>query len=143
VLLVLAGRHDWLAEPFFAALARHSYREDVWLVRDASDATVRGLLRGCRVFLNLSSYEGFGLPVLEALAEGACVLSTPAPSLEDGGFPADGTLESAEVPIVAARVARLLEDATARESLSRRASSAVGAFYRSRDASRLAELYGP
>lgn len=143
VQLVLAGHHEWLASPFFDAVARHPHRDDVRLVRDASDATVRALMKGCRLFLNLSTYEGFCLPVLEALAEGACTLSTPVPSLEDSGFPPDGTLETVDAPAVAARVAHLLADAAARESLAHRARAAVGAFYRSRHPARFAELYGP
>jgi glycosyltransferase involved in cell wall biosynthesis len=139
--LLLVGHHGWLMESLAHALQRNPYREDVWLVRNANDATLRHLLRHCRLFVNLSVYEGFGLPVLEALAHGACVLSTPIPSLVESGFPPEGILETTDADAVAARLARLLADAEARTALAARSRAVVGAFYRACDPARLAQLY--
>lgn len=141
IRLVLVGRHGWLAEPFFRALERNPYREDVCLVRDASDATLWQLLRRCALYVSASSYEGFGLPVLEALAAGACVLSTPTPSLLEAGFPHAGTLDLDDAEAASERVAALLADGRARTALAETSRVAVGAFYRSCDASRLAQVY--
>jgi len=141
LLLLLVGHHGWLMEPLAQALRRNPYREDVWLVGDANDATVRHLLRHCRLFVNLSVYEGFGLPVLEALAHGACVLSTPIPSLAESGFPREGILETTDAEAVATRLARLLADAEARTALAARSRAVVGTFYRACDPARLAQLY--
>jgi glycosyltransferase involved in cell wall biosynthesis len=141
VRLVLAGCHGWLAEPFLQALEGHPYRDDVCLARDAGDGTLRRLLRDCRLFLSLSSYEGFGLPVIEALAAGACVLSGPTPSLSESGFPRAGLLDPNDPDAVADRIVELLADAPARTALADASRAAVGAFYRSCDASRLVQVY--
>ncbi len=143
VRLVLVGSHGWLMGPFLDALDNHPFARDILCVPDANDATVRHLLRHCTLFLNLSRYEGFGLPVLEALAEGACVLSTPTPSLTESSFPTDLTLETAEPQIVAKRAAELLADAASRRDLAALARSVVGAFYRASDPARLSKIYAP
>lgn len=141
VLLVVVGQHGWLMEPLLDAIVGHPYREDVGLVRDASDTTLRHLLRHCRLYVGCSIYEGFGLPALEALAEGACVVSTPIPSLVESGFPRDGLIQATAPDALAARLAALLADADARDSLAARGRTAVGAFYRSCDPARLARMY--
>jgi glycosyltransferase involved in cell wall biosynthesis len=141
LLLVFAGWHGWSMESFFEALRRSPLRDDVCLVRDANDATLRELFRRCQLFLNLSLYEGFGLPVLEALEQGACVLSTPTPSLVESGFPAEGLLDGSDTPAAAHRIAELMTDPGARRDLAARSRETVGAFYRSRDPDRLIDVY--
>jgi len=140
-LLVIAGWHGWSMESFLAALKQSPVRDDIWLVRDASDATLRHLLQHCTLFLNLSRYEGFGLPVLEALAQGACVLSTPTPSLVESGFPADGFLDAADTTATASRIAELMADPGARRDLAARSRETVGAFYRACNPNRLIDIY--
>lgn len=143
IRLVLVGSHGWLMGPLLDALDSHPFARDIRCITDANDATVRHLLRHCALFLNLSRYEGFGLPVLEALAEGACVLSTPTPSLTESSFPTDVTLETAEPQTVAKRVAELLANAAARRDLAALSRSVVGAFYRASDPARLSKIYAP
>jgi len=141
VLLVLVGSHGWLMEPLLNAIDNHPARSDIYLVRDANDATLRHLFRHCRLYVNCSAYEGFGLPALEALAEGACVLSTPIPSLVESGFPADGFIDTDDVDALARRLATLLVNVGARDALAARSHTIVGRFYRSLDPERLARMY--
>ncbi|MBP6901693.1 MAG: glycosyltransferase [Burkholderiaceae bacterium] len=49
--------------------------------------TMAALFARARVFVSLSSAEGYGLTPLEALAYGACVLSTPTPSVSGLSHP--------------------------------------------------------
>lgn len=136
--LVLAGHHGWKSEPLLARIDASPHRDDIVVLRAADDRTVRALLRACTLFVCCSLHEGFGLPVLEALAERACVVSTPVPSLVEAGFPAEGLVPPGSVDALAARLTRLLDDDEARRRLAAEAAERVGAFYRALDPARLA-----
>ena len=141
VRLVLVGGHGWLSAPFEAALERHPFRQDITVVRQANDATVALLMRHCAVFVHPSRHEGFGLPPLEALAGGACVVSTAVPSLVEAGFPRDGLIDPDDIPALHATLEHLLDDAPARRDLAFTAREVVGRFYRALPRTRLAAEY--
>ncbi len=70
---VVSGSPAWQSAPIVAELARRPW---VRHIGRRSDDEVRALLHACRFFLFPSRYEGFGLPVLEALAAGAPVVAS-------------------------------------------------------------------
>lgn len=82
--LVVAGRPAWNAGPSMAAIARASRTTHVGFV--PSHAKV-ALMRGCAALVFPSLYEGFGFPVLEALACGAPVVCTSAGALAEFAGP--------------------------------------------------------
>ena len=77
-----------------------------------SDERLRSLYQTaiCLVFPSL--YEGFGLPVLEAMACGCPVVCSRGSSLDEIAGPAI-TCEALETDTIAAAVAELLEESTA------------------------------
>ncbi len=93
------------------------------------DADLPALLAGCGLYCCASLHEGFGLPVLEAQAAGAPVLSSDrgalAETLGDCGVLADPRDE----PAFAAALAALARDAAGRAELSRRGPGRVAAGF--------------
>lgn len=83
--LVVAGRAAWNAEPIEQRIAASPNTIRLGFVSD-SDRVY--LLQHCRAFIFPSLYEGFGFPVLEAMAAGAPVLATRRGSLRDVAGPA-------------------------------------------------------
>ena len=81
--LVLAGGEGWMFEPVLEAIARLGIEAQVirtgYLPREDAVALLRGA-RGC-VYPSL--YEGFGLPVLEAMAARVPVLTSNVSSLPE------------------------------------------------------------
>ena len=73
-------------------------------------ATLAGLYRGAAALLVTSDAEGFGLPVIEALACGAPVLASDIPALREVGADACRYLPVAAVATWAQAVGELLED---------------------------------
>lgn len=85
VPLVVAGRAAWNSEESESVIAASPNTIRLGFVSDADRVW---LLQHCVAFLFPSLYEGFGFPVLEAMAAGAPVLATRRGSLRDVAGPA-------------------------------------------------------
>lgn len=79
--LVLCSQADLTAEEE-GVLARAGIREQVHAI-DADDTLLVRLLRGAIALIYPSRYEGFGLPVLEAMQQGCPVVTTRLTSLPE------------------------------------------------------------
>jgi len=81
--LALAGGKGWLNQPLLACI-REGEREG-WLrhLGFVADADLPALYSGARAFFFPSIYEGYGLPVLEAMACGTPVVTSPFSSLPE------------------------------------------------------------
>lgn len=81
--LIVAGATGWGAEAIQERLAGSAAASQVVLPGRVSDAELVGLYRGADVFVFPSRYEGFGLPVLEAMACGTPVVANARTSLPE------------------------------------------------------------
>ncbi|WP_456826055.1 glycosyltransferase family 4 protein [Cellulomonas sp. P5_E12] len=98
------------------------------------------LLGGAQVVAYPSLGEGFGLPVLEALACGACVLTTRELSLPEVGGDAVAYSDTTSASI-ATELAALLVDTTRRDALGRAALARSASFTWDRSATAHVEAY--
>jgi len=80
--LVLVGERGW-KDSTIVELARKS--EAVVSLGFVEDASLAALYSGAEAFVYPSHYEGFGMPVLEARACGARVVTTDLPELREAG----------------------------------------------------------
>ena len=83
--LVLIGGAGWNSEHIHQLIAK--YTQQGWLkyLAFVPDQDMAMIYSGARVFACVSHYEGFGLPVLEAMASGIPVISSDAASLPEVG----------------------------------------------------------
>jgi glycosyltransferase involved in cell wall biosynthesis len=93
-----------------------------------SDAELAELYRRCAVFCYPSLGEGFGLPVLEAMAAGAAVLTSNISSLPEVGGDAVAYADPYDVASIAAGLEGVLEDNNVRAELGRRARERAAEF---------------
>lgn len=80
-VLVIAGGRGWLYEEVLQEAAR--FPDRVRVLGFVEDADLPALYRGASLFVMPSFYEGFGLPVLEAMACGVPVVCSRASSLPE------------------------------------------------------------
>ncbi len=109
--LVLAGGEGWGADAIHAALAQHQLGDAVACTGYLDRADAVRLLHGARGFVYPSLYEGFGLPVLEAMACRVPVLTSNVSSLPEVIGTHGVLLEPENVDAIAAGLHALLDGA--------------------------------
>lgn len=81
--LVITGRKGWLYKGILEQIRRSPYSQDLLFTDFVEDEDLPALYSGAEVFLYPSLYEGFGLPLLEAMACGAPVITSNGSSLRE------------------------------------------------------------
>jgi glycosyltransferase involved in cell wall biosynthesis len=124
--LVIAGEIGWQAGPTTAAI--DALGASAIRLGYVSDAALAELYRRCAVFCYPSLGEGFGLPVLEAMAAGAAVLTSSVSSLPEVGGDAVAYCDPWQVESIGRALAELLEDPERRAALAERARARALGF---------------
>mgnify|MGYP001563600911 FL=1 len=81
--LVLAGKPGWLFEETYLAPKKFGVGTRVKFLGFVPDEKLPALYSGAEIFVYPSLYEGFGLPILEAMACGLPVLTSSATSMPE------------------------------------------------------------
>ncbi len=113
--LVVTGRLGWDAGETVTAL--RTLGERAIQTGFVSDAELSALYRDCALFAYPSLGEGFGLPVLEAMAAGAPVLTSDRSSLPEVGGDAAAYCDPTDTAAIATALESLLLDGDRRGSL--------------------------
>ena len=91
--LVVVGRRGWLFDTVQSNVERLQLTEDIIFTGRVPDADLPALYSGAECLLMPSLYEGFGIPVLEAMACGTPVVCSKASSLPEVAGPAARYIE--------------------------------------------------
>jgi len=106
--LVLAGARGWWYEDLFRLIQSLDLTDVVHLPGYVPEAELPLWYNAAAVFVYPSSYEGFGLPVAEALACGRPVVTTTVSSLPEAGGDAALLVPPGDVPALADGIQRAL-----------------------------------
>jgi glycosyltransferase involved in cell wall biosynthesis len=140
-VLVLAGyptaHENELRERAHALGVEGDVRFPAWV----SAEELEGLWGLAQAFVFPSLYEGFGLPVLEAMARGVPVASSNASSLPEVAGDAALLFDPRDEPALASALTRLLDDAALSESLRARGLARAREFTWERTARLTLETY--
>src|SRR5262249_38847268 len=102
--------------------------DDVVLTRFVSNEELVALYNAATMVVHASRYEGFGLPVLEAMQCGAPVVTTTSPALAEVAGDAALLVDPDDAAGFAGALSRLLEDRALRGDLGRKGIERARAF---------------
>jgi glycosyltransferase involved in cell wall biosynthesis len=139
--LVLAGIAGWGAGDLSAAVAASGIADRVLLAGYVPETDKAALLTGAEVVAYPSRYEGFGLPVLEAMACGTPVVTTTGGSLPEVAGDAALLVDPGDVSALAAAIAKLAGDPAARQEAAARGRARAAGFTWERCAALTAAAY--
>ncbi len=126
--LVIAGKPGWLWRPIMRKVSDLGLQTRVVFCGFVPDEALPALLSGATLFLLPSLYEGFGLPVLEAMACGTPVVTSDCSSLPEVAGEAAVLVNPRSSEAIADGIRRLLGDASYRAELARRGLERARAF---------------
>lgn len=139
--LVLVGQNKWAAPAVKRAAAASPAASRIHFTGYVSDADLRDFYNACEAFLFPSFYEGFGIPILEAMACGcavACSKTSAMPEVADGASIFFDPLSTAEMT----RAMRdLVCDKDLRTRLARRGPPRAAQFSWRRTAEKTLAVY--
>jgi len=139
--LVIAGRPGWLYEAIFEQVEREKLEGQVIFPGFVADADLPALYSLADLLAYPSLYEGFGIPVLEAMACGTPVVAGNNSSLPEAAGPAALLVDAQDVDGLADALMRALGDATLRRQMIERGYVQARRFTWQRSASDLLEAY--
>lgn len=115
--LLVAGGRGWDYEAIFARVAQLDLTAHVVFLGFVPAAVLPWLYNAATLFVYPSRYEGFGLPVLEAMACGTPVITTQAGSLPEVAGTAAWLVAPEDVEGLAQAMHTLTTDTTRQEAL--------------------------
>ncbi len=139
--LVWAGAKGWLCDDFDAELRALGLAEHVLRPGFVADDELRWLYRECAVFVYPSLFEGFGLPVLEAMAAGAPVLTSETTSMPEVAGGAGLLVDPTDERALANALLSLATDTELSSRLRQAGVDRAGAFSWCRTARRALAIY--
>jgi len=107
-------------EDLDAVIGAHGLERRATWLRYATDRDLAGLYRTAQQLIYLSSYEGFGLPPLEAMALGTPAMVSDAPALNEIYRDSALLVPGFDPPTIAGAMRRLACDPDLREELRRK-----------------------
>ncbi len=141
--LVVVGAPGWKSQSLGRRLRAMEHAGRVRYLGRIADSYLPGLYRSARLTVVPSLYEGFGFPVLEAMASGCPVLCSRSSSLPEVGGAAARYFRPGDVQDLAVQLRELLNDDASRITMSALGRKQASGFDFRRAAATFAGLLMP
>lgn len=139
--VVLVGRQTEYTEEIRAFVREYHLEHQVHILSNVSFFDLPAVYQMADVFVYPSRYEGFGIPILEALNSGVPVIAATGSCLEEAGGP-DSVYVSPDNPqYMADALLRVLTDGSLRHSMIEKGRIYAKRFSEEKQATQLMEIY--
>ena len=139
--LVIAGQRGWYTEPIFQQVAALGLDHQVHFTGYVADEDLPALYSLAQLFVYPSQYEGFGLPVLEAMACGVPVVTSNTSSLPEVVGDAALLVQPKEAQSLAVAMLHVLNDDELRAKMRLRGLEQAARFTWEETARRTLQVY--
>ncbi len=139
--LVLAGGKGWLYDEIFAEVERRNLQARVIFPGFVADEDLAALYSGAEVMAYPSLYEGFGLPMLEAMACGTPVLTSTESCLPEVAADAAVCVDPYDVDAIAQGLVQVLQDSSTQQTLVTKGYARAREFTWQQSAQVLTDVY--
>jgi len=140
-LLVLAGAKGWMYEQIFSLVTQLGIESRVKMLGYVENDDLPVLYTEAQVFVYPSLFEGFGLPVLEAMQCGAPVITTNVSSLPEVAGDAALLISPDDTAGLAAALTRVLSEPGLREEMRGKSLTQAARFSWQKTAEMTMEAY--
>lgn len=126
--LIIIGKKGWQYEEILAAPEKFGVEDRVRFFENIQDDELDTFYKHALCYVLPSLYEGFGLPVLEAMQRGCPVITSNVSSLPEAGGDAALYVDPKDADDIAAKIKKLINDKKLREELIEKGKKQVKKF---------------
>ena len=126
--LVIVGRKGWDYEKILEAPDKFGVSERVKFLEDVTNEDLPLFYKNAEVFVLPSLYEGFGLPILEAMQYDCPVVTSNVSSLPEAGGDAAIYFDPNNAEDIAEKIEKVISDPKLREEMVRKGKEQIKKF---------------
>jgi glycosyltransferase involved in cell wall biosynthesis len=139
--LVLVGNGKEYKEEMKRTIIELGLEKEVMIIEDAPDHDMPGLYQNASVFAYPSHYEGFGIPIIEALFSGVPVVTSKDGCFNEAGGEGALYVDPKDPKEIAVAISQLLEDENTRHEMISKGKQHIEKFKWDRVAAQMLSLY--
>lgn len=139
--LVIVGRTGWLSEAAYTEYESSPFKDDIIFVGRIDDSELVQIYNMAQLFVYPSIFEGFGLPVVEAMQCGLPVLASDTSSIPEIVDNKKLLFNPADEHEIAEKILKILSDGNLRVELSQMALKNAEKFSWEKTARKTLEIY--
>jgi glycosyltransferase involved in cell wall biosynthesis len=121
--LVILGAAQWGAFDVHAFVKTNRLETSVHLIQKAEDTVLRALYANARALVMVSLYEGFGLPLVEAMQWSTPLIASNTSSVAEIAGDAALLVDPLDIDAIASAFTRMTEDDNVRSELAAKAGT--------------------
>lgn len=126
--LVIVGKRGWQYEDILETPKKLNVEKRVKFLESVNDEELSELYKYAKCFVLPSLYEGFGLPVIEAMKEGCPVITSNVSSLPEAGGDACLYVDPEDSADIASKIEMLINDEKLRKEMIEKGKKQVAKF---------------
>jgi glycosyltransferase involved in cell wall biosynthesis len=128
VELVIIGKKGWLYEEILEAPKKYNIEDKVKFLEGINDDELTIFYKHALCYVLPSLYEGFGLPVVEAMKHGCPVVTSNVSSMPEAGGDAAIYIDPEDVDDIAKKIVKVVNDKELRKELSEKGKKQAAKF---------------
>jgi glycosyltransferase involved in cell wall biosynthesis len=139
--LVMVGRHTAYTDEVVTYAEKHGLRGRIHILHGVPDEHLPALYAMAETFVYPSRYEGFGIPIIEAISSGLPVVACTGSCLEEAGGPDSLYVDPDDEQAMANAISQVLKGAEGREQRIRLSQDYIRRFEGNDVAGQIVDLY--